>query len=261
MVTINNSTIKKFQYSDAIQRRYWDQKYVFETFQQNAATSKVGGGAAGGTAGNNNVLILPTTAFEYSILGTQTITAPVITAAGLNLGSMDQTATDGLELNHGILSSQIPSFITGTDPAFFLRCRFSIADVSGTNDCACGFRIVAANQANIDDYTNMAVLNIISGDIKIETIIGNAATVTTDTTQNWLDTETHELMILVDDTGNVTYTIDGQPPTVTAAYQFINGTNVMPFFYFLQDTDIAGAVPIMIWECGHQTPTQNVNPN
>lgn len=261
MVTINNATIKQFQYSDVIQRRYWDTKYVYENFQQNGATSKVGGGAAGGTAGDNNVLILPTTAFEYSILGTQTITAPVITAAGLNLGSMDQTADDGLELNHGILSSQIPSFITGTDPAFFLRCRFSIADVSGTDDCAVGFRQVAANQANIDDYANMAVLNVISGNIDIETILASAATVTTDTTQNWADTETHELMILVDEDGNVTYTIDGQAPTVTAAYQFPDGTNVMPFFFFLQNTDIAGAVPIMIWECGHQTITQDVNPN
>jgi len=261
MVTINNSTIKQFQYSDSIQRRYWDPKYVYENFQQNGATSKVGGGAAGGTAGNNNVLILPTTAFEYSILGTQTITAPVITAAGLNIGSMDQTDNDGLELNHGILSSQIPSFITGTDDPFFLRCRFSIAVVAGTDDCAVGFRQVAANQANIDDYNNMAVLNVISGDIKIETILANAATVTTDTTQNWANTETHELMILVDEMGNVTYTIDGQPPTVTAAYQFPAGTNVMPFFYFLQTASIAGAVPIMIWECGHQTVTQNVNPN
>lgn len=258
MTTINNATIKKFQYSDAIQRRYWDQQYVFENFQQNPVTSKVGGGAAGGTAGDINALILPTTAFEYHILGTQTITAPVITASGLDMGSMDQTANDGLELNHGILTSQIPAFKIGDTDPFFLRCRFSIEDVSGTDDCAVGFRVVAANQANIDDYTDMAVLNVISGNIFIETILGGAATVSTDTTDNWADTETHELMILVDGEGNVTYTIDGQEPTVTAAYQFTNGITVMPFFYFLQDTDIAGAVPIMIWECGHQTLNQTV---
>lgn len=246
------SNPKQYQYTDAINRRYWDEKYVYENFQQNGATSKVGGGAAGGTAGNNNVLILPTTAFEYSILGTQTITAPVITASGLDMGSMDQTANDGLELNHGILSSQIPSFIIGTDAAFFLRARFSIADVSGTDDCAIGFRKVEANQANIDDYADMAVLNVISGNITIETIKGGAATVSTDTTDNWADTETHELRVLVDATGVVTYLIDGDAPTVTAAYTFTNALNVMPFFYFLEDTDIAGAVPLMIWECGYQ---------
>ena len=189
---------KQYQYTDAVPRRYWDGKYIYENFQQNAATSKVGGGAAGGTAGNRNVLILPTTAFEYGILGAQTITAPVITAAGLNLGSMDQTADDGLELNHGILASQIPSFIIGTDQAFFLRARFSIGSVAGTDDCAVGFRNIAANQANIDDYADMAVLNVISGDIVIETIKSSAATVTTDTTQNWADGETHELRINVE---------------------------------------------------------------
>lgn len=245
--------IDQYQYDQSINRRWWDNKYVYETFQNNGAVSKVGGGASGGTAGNVNALILPTTAFEYAILGTQTITAPTITVNGLDMGSMDQTANDGLELNHGVLTSQIPAFIIGTDNPFFLRARFSIADVSGTDDCAIGFRKCEANQANIDDYADMAVLNVISGDIKIETILGGAATVTTDTTQNWLDTETHELVVNVNASGAVTYTIDGLPPTVTAAYTFTGGLTVMPFFYFLQDSDIAGTVPLMVWECGFQS--------
>jgi hypothetical protein len=249
----NPNKIKQYQYSDSIQRRYWDEKYAFENFQNNGATSLVGGGAAGGTAGNVNVLILPTTAFEYAILGTQTITAPVITVNGLNLGSMDQTANDGLELNHGVLTSQPTAFKVGTDPAFFFRVRFTIADVSGTDDCAIGFRQCEANQANVDDYQNMAVLNVISGNIFIETILANAATVSTDTTNNWADTETHELMVLVSETGAVTYTIDGSAPLVTAADSFPAATFVMPFVYFLQDTDIAGAVPVAVWECGYQT--------
>lgn len=248
----NPSNVKQYQYSDAINRRYWDEKYVFENFQNNGATSKNGGGAAGGTAGDENVLILPTTAFEYHILGTQTITAPVITANGLDVGSMDQTANDGLELNHGILSSQIPAFKVGTDAAFFFRVRMTIADVSGTDDCAIGFRKVEANQANIDDYADMAVLNVISGDITIETIVGGAATVSTDTTDNWADTETHELQVNVDADGAVTYLIDGVAPTVTAAYSFTDALTVMPFLYFLEDTDIAGAVPVAVWECGYQ---------
>lgn len=244
---------KQYQYTDAVNRRYWDAKYIFENFQQNPVTSKVGGGAAGGATGDRNVLMLPTTAFEYFILGAgATITAPVITAAGLNMASMDQTADEGLELNHGILSSQIPSFIIGVDQPFFLRARFSIGSVTGTDDCAIGFRNVAANQANIDDYADMAVLNVIDGNITIETIKSSAATVSTDTTDNWANGETHELRVSVDATGIVTYQIDGEAPTVTAAYQFTNGLNVMPFFYFLQDTGLAGAVPLMVWECGYQ---------
>lgn len=247
------ATVNKRKWSDAMNRRYWDDNYVYEDFQSNGSTSKVGGGAAGGTAGDRNVLILPTTAFEYAILGTQTITSPVITADGLDMGSMDQTANDGLELNHGILSSQRTAFVVGTDPAFFFRVRFSIADVSGTDDCAIGFRKVEANQANIDDYADMAALNVISGNINIETIKGSAATVTTDTTDDWADGATHELKVLVDADGVVTYQIDGQEPTVTADYTFTDGLTVMPFFYFLQDTDLAESVPVMEWECGYQS--------
>lgn len=245
------ANVDQYQYKDSIQRRYWDDKYVFENFKQNPVVSKKGGGASTGSAGDENILITPQTAFEYHILGTQTITAPVITADGLDMGSMDATADDGLELNHGILSSQVPSFIIGTDAAFFLRVRFSIVDVSGTDDCAIGFRKVEANQANIDDYADMAALNVISGDIKIETIVGGAATTTTDTTDNWADLATHELQVNVSAAGVVTYLIDGSAPTTTAAFTFTDALNVMPFFYFLQNTDISGAVPIMVWECGY----------
>ena len=243
--------IAQYQYKDSINRRYWDEKYIFENFKQNPVYSNKAGGAATGTAGDENILILPTTAFEYHVLGTQTIVAPTVNANGLDLGSMDQTANDGLELNHGILSSQIPSFTVGTDAAFFLRARFNIEDVSGTDDCAIGFRKVEANQANIDDYADMAVLNVISGDINIETIAGSAATTSTDTTDNWADGETHELEVRVSAAGVVTYLIDGVAPSTTAAYTFTDSLNVMPFFYFLQDTDIAGAVPLMVWECGY----------
>lgn len=248
----SRDSINRFQYSDAINRRYWDEKYIFENFKQVPSFSGKSGTAATGTAGDENILMLPTTAMEYHILGTQTIVAPSVTASGLDLGTMDQTANDGLELNHGVLSSQIPSFIVGTDAAFFFRVRFSIADVSGTDDCLVGLRKVEANQANVDDYADMAALNVISGDINIETIVGGAATVTTDTTDNWADGETHELKVLVSATGAVTYLIDGVAPSTTAAYTFTDGLNVMPFMYFLQDTDIAGAVPVMEWECGYQ---------
>jgi hypothetical protein len=244
--------IDQYQYSDAINRRVWDEKYVYETFPQSPVYSSKTGGAATGTAGDENILMTTDTAFEYHILGTQTIVAPVITAAGLNLGSMDAAADDGLELNHGILTSQIPSFTVGTDAAFFFRTRFSIDDVSGTDDCAIGFRKVEANQANIDDYADMAVLNVISGDIKIETAVGGASATTTDTTDNWANLATHELQVNVSAAGVVTYLIDGVAPTITAAFTFTDALNVMPFFYFLQDTDIAAVVPIMVWECGYQ---------
>lgn len=223
--------------------------HTYETFDANPVTSKVAGGAATGTAGDRNVLNVGSSLFEYCILGTQTILAPSLTATGLDI-AMDQTANDGIELNHGITAKQRHSYIIGTDGPFFFRVKFKIGDVSGTDDCAIGFRKVEANRPNIDDYLDMAVLNVISGDIKIETILNNAATTTTDTTNNWADGETHELKVKVSAAGVVTYEIDGVAPTATAAFTFDSADVVMPFLYFLNDTDLVDTLELIEWEVG-----------
>ena len=126
--------------------------------------------------------------------------------------------------------------------AFSAELTFSIEDVSGTDDCAFGFAKVEAHAAAIDNRDEMAVLNVISGDINIETILNNGATTTTDTTDNWADTATHSLKVAVDIAGAVTYKIDGNDPTTTAAFSFDIGEVVTPSFYMLQAGDLTGAV-------------------
>lgn len=224
-------------------------KGTYELFKSNPVVSKVAGGASGGTTGDTNVMLFPMTAFEYHIKGTQTITAPSRTATGLDIG-MDQTDNDGVEISQGILAGSKHAYTIGTDDAFFIRVKFKIADVSGTDDCAIGFRKTQAYQANIDDYTDMAALNVISGDINIETILNNAATTTTDTTLNWADGETHELRVEVSRSGAVTYKVDDVAPTTTAAFTFDSGDVVVPFMFFLHATDVAGAVELIEWEVG-----------
>ena len=64
---------------------------------------------------------------------------------------------------------------------------------------------------------------------------GNTAT---DTTQNWADGETHQLEVRVDITGAVTFFIDGYKPTVTQAFTFDAGDEVIPTIYALQTADI-----------------------
>lgn len=235
--------------SSRVAQNQVDRLHTYETFDENPVTAKVGGGAAGGTAGDTNVLLLSKTALEYHIKGTQTITAPSLSATGLDIG-MDQTDNDGVELSHGITAKSRHSFTVGTDGPFFLRVKFKIADVSGTDDCAIGFRKAAAYGANIDDYTDMAVLNVISGDINIETILNNAATTTTDTTDNWADGETHTLQVNVSAAGVVTYKLDGAAPTTVAAFTFDSADTVVPFMFFLHASDVAGAVELIEWECG-----------
>lgn len=251
------TVINKWRYSDAIPRIFWDENYIFENWENNPIAAKVGGGASSGTAGDTNVLQSRFNSFEYNIKGTQTITAPSIVSvsqgvSGLNIG-MDQTDNDGVELTNGILSSSPVAFKVGTDRAFFFRVRFSIAVVAGTDDCAVGFRECEAYQANVDDYTDAAMLNVISGNIFIETILNNAATVSTDTTNNWANAETHTLEVLVDALGVVTYKIDGVAPLVTAAYTFTSGLFVVPYMFFLNTASLAGQVNILEWECGYQS--------
>lgn len=225
---------------------------TFETFKSNPLSAKLAGGAATGSTGDTDLLLTPETAFEYHIKGTQTILAPQRTAVGLDIG-MDQTDNDGVELSQGILAGGKHAYTIGTDGPFKMRVKFKIEDVSGTDDCAIGFRKAAAYTANFDDYTDAATLNVISGDIKIETILNNAATTTTDTTDNWADAATHTLEVIVTDAGVVTYLIDGVAPTVTAAFTFDNGDVVVPFMFFLHASDVAGAVEIIEWEVSEIT--------
>ena len=127
-------------------------------------------------------------------IGTQTIVVPSAETTGMNYG-YDQTDNDGIQwvasMNTHKGYPSIDRFTVGTHGPFYTELVFSIEDVSGTDDCAFGFRKVEAFTPAIDDYNDMAALNVISGDIFIETIKANAATVSTDTTQNWADGVTH----------------------------------------------------------------------
>lgn len=223
----------------------WD----FTKLPDPIAAAPLGAGAATGTAGDVNLLMWPLTGtLEYIIKGTQTILGPAMVAGGLDIGSLDQTANDGIEL---VTSGNAGTFTVGTDAAFYMEVELTIADVSGTDDCFVGFRKVEDGEANLDDYDELAGLNVISGAINIETILNGDDTTTTDTTDTWADGEKKKLRIEVSAAGVVTYKIDDAPPTTTAAFTFDNGEVVRPCIFFLQDTDIAGSCPIGYLEVGH----------
>lgn len=226
--------------------------YIHEYFDSTPLCGKkLGAGAATGTAGDENVCILGASLWEYHILGTQTIVAPSMGTGGLDI-SLDAADNDGAEFCLGINAANKGVFVVGTSPAFYAKMRFAIADVSDTDDCAFGFRKVEAYQANIDDYDEAACLNVIAGDIKIETILNGGGTTTTDTTDNWADTATHTLEVYVSAAGVVTYKIDGSAPTTTAAFTFDDGEVVVPFFYFLHAAASTAGIVLKEFECGLQ---------
>ena len=178
-------------------------------------------------------------------VGTQTILIPAANTAGMDYG-YDQTNDEGVQWVASMNTHKgypgVDRFTVGTHGAFYAELEFSIGDVSGTDDCAFGFRKVEAAQAGLDDYDEMASLNVISGNITIETILNAATTVSTDTTSDWANGETHVLRIDVSSAGVVTYKIDGSAPATTAAFTFDNGEVVTPFFYYLNASDVADTI-------------------
>tara|TARA_Y100000310_G_scaffold242492_1_gene246648 strand:+ start:498 stop:1208 length:711 start_codon:yes stop_codon:yes gene_type:complete len=211
------------------------------------------GGAAAGSTGNENILKFSNNETLYHhVLGTQTILIPAVTADGLNIGQ-DQTDDDGCEISGcPVTGTGGIQFVVGTDPAFYFACTVTVPDVSATDDFAIGFRKAETYQAAVDGYDEMAAFNIISGDIKTETILNNAATVTTDTTDNWTDGQSKTLKVLVSAAGVVTYQVDGSAPTTTAAFTFDDAEVVIPFVYMLNTSDLVGALTITAWDVGYQ---------
>lgn len=244
-------------------------------FRNSPISSKRAGGAATGTESDRNLLAfaghgnVPGMVFEHNPIATQTILAPVVVAGGLDLGSQDQTDNDGMQIHMGAEAMGIGAtqWTIGEQALYAEFLDIVIADVSGTDDFAFGWRKVEAVAAAIDDYNDLVCLNVISGDIKAETIVGNAATITTDTTLDWADAAKKSLRIEISKAGVVSYyystdaAFDAnglrQKQSWTAcpavvAYTFTDDLNVMPFMYALQASDIMGVCTIRAIEAGVQ---------
>lgn len=248
------TVINQYRYSDVINRRYWDNKYYFDNFIVNPVTSKVGGGAATGTAGDNNVLFTQNEAYEWNVIGTQTILAPSLDAFGLNL-VQDNNAGDGIELCAGQTALSPLAFTINQDPAFFFQCEFKVQDVSGANPLIIGFRKAQAFDATLSNYTDFAAIGIVGTAAKIqtETQLASGGVVTTDTTQTATDGAILVLRINVSSTGVVTYQLNGSTPTVVAAFTFAVNTIVIPFIRFVEASDITTQASINYFECGYQS--------
>lgn len=222
-------------------------KTTLEQFQAAPlCTSKLGTAATGST-GDENVMLIERNAFEYHVLGTQTLLAPVQLSTGLNV-AMDQSASDGLEITQGILNNSRMAFTIGTH-AFYGSCKWIMSDVSDLAECAFGFRKAEDYQAAIDDYDDMACFNIQAGQVEIHTIINDNATVETDTEEtDWLDGAAHTVEVHVDIDGVVTFLYDGAAPETTKTFTFDDGDVVIPFFHFVLGGDGSSTVVLQEWD-------------
>lgn len=248
------TVINQYRYSDAIARAQWDNRYYYDNFKFQPITAKVGGGAATGTAGDNNVLYTKLNAWQWNVIGTQTILAPSNDTFGLNL-VQDLTAGDGIELCLGQDANNPATYTIGTDNAISMEMEFKAQDVSGCNPLIMGLRKVQAFDATLANYTDFVSIGIVGTAAKLQTQtqIATGGVVTTDTTQVATDATAFRLKINVSAAGVVTYQIDSQTPTVVAAYTFANGLQIMPFIRFVQAADITTSATASLFSLGTQS--------
>lgn len=250
------TVINKYRYSDVINRRYWD-KYFFSNMSNDPVVTLAGGGAAAGASGELDVFLDDKSRFEQFVIVGNANLGPKIdsTGFGLNLAP-DAVSTHGVEINNGQTALNNYTFQIDTSGAttnaFFLTGQFKVAVVAGCT-IEMGFRKVQANNATLASYTDFAAIGSIAGDLELQTQIATAGVVTTDTTLNAANATMVQLKVLVDAMGNVTYQINGQAPTVVAAYQFANGITVMPFIRIIQNATTTAYAACNYFECGYQS--------
>lgn len=205
------------------------------------------GAAASGADATEHIALLPGGgALHYWPINAiaQSVKGPEANANGLRL-DFDAAAGDGVNIVPGGLFGPwrmvVERTAGGTVPdGLFFRARLLIEDVSGNAEFNIGFRKAEAVQAAVDNYDEAAYVNVLVGDIKIETILNNAATVTVDTTSNWADGEEHELLVTVNGKGQVKFYVDGLDPVVSAAaFQFDDNEVIVPFIHHVQAADFS----------------------
>lgn len=192
---------------------------------------------------------------NFMIGAGQTKIIPIMEADGLDI-ALDLTATEGQEMNFGVLSSNKHAYTIGTSAAFFVEARFKVADVSGCEPLVIGFRKQEANNGTWTAYTDYATIGIVTSQnadlITLSTEVGGGGTTYTNTTDAFTDGQTHTLRVNVDASGNVTYLIDGVAPSATAAYQFTNALVVMPFIHLVHAAVAPGKIHMISFACGYQ---------
>lgn len=206
------------------------------------ASANTGGVATGATGDVNNLMLQSGAIIQEFVVGAgQTILQPIMSANGLIING-DQTVGEGYEYNFPFLQYTI-----GTSAPFAFELGMYINDMDGAAPYVFGFRKVQANNAAWVDYTDYATMGMIAvsspTEIVTATELNAAGQVVTNTTDLWGgDGSYHVLRVLVDGSGNVTYTIDGAAPSVVAAFQFDNGDVVIPFIrieHSASPTDVA----------------------
>lgn len=160
-------------------------------------------------------------------------TVPAADATGLDITAGNVTNDDHVAYFAGILGATGRPLIPGTDPPFRMCVTTKIADVSGTDGYFIGFATTEPATVAVASYTDYCGFHIVSGDIKVT----DKTTGDTDTTDNWTDTQSKKLCVLVGSAGACTYTVDGVAPTTVDAHTLGDGVPVIPRIQLIHTAD------------------------
>jgi len=181
-------------------------------------------------------------------IGTQTVVAPVLSAAGLTL-DQDATAGEGshTSANQQTLGDQ--SFVVGKT-AFMVGARIVMTDITKAH-IMIGFRKKAAYTADYNDYTDLAGIGTRAsaalGAIATTGILNNAATVETVSSDVFVNATSAMVWVKVDISGNVTCYVNGTAYPVysagTTALVFDANDEMIPFYQYV---NVGSSAPTLV---------------
>ena len=172
---------------------------------------------------------------------------PVKAAGGESVDIFQQAAT-GQGYEYSFVS--FPETVTGHDASepfvytvgssapLKIRLKCVLPNVSGIQDLYVGFRNGVASPTSFDNFTDAAAVAVDLGDVFVKTILNNAATVETDSGEDWADTEEHEVQVVVglpsngftgNGAGVARFFLDGAE--IGAPFTFDTGDEIFPFVF------------------------------
>lgn len=182
---------------------------------------------------------------------------PYVSADGLELATSGANENMGWEIvPDGVHTTSaschtVGSFLGGQP--IFVEATIKIDDISDVTEMALGWRKAEPFQIAVDNYDEMAAINIgadSDGKVEIHTILNNAATSENNTSVTaWADGGEHTLRVEVANDGRCTFLFDDVMLPLTTNFTFDAGENIVPFLFLICETGDPG-VSISRWKSG-----------
>lgn len=222
-----------------------DPNATLEFFDKNFLIQGPLGAVPIATTSLKNKFITPYGLLNHYNIGGQTIVAPSQGASGL-LIEQDATATEGAHYCAEVATACPQQFVVGKT-AMTLVNKFSATTVANVVYMA-GFRVKEAFTADFNDYNNLAAIGTGASGSAVATygILANAATVTTTSTTNLVNSAVNTAVIEVAANGTVgVWMNDVKYPVYSAGTTplvFPAGTVLIPFFQYTNLNSAAAVV-------------------